>query len=243
MDNLRALIRKILSESNTDNFITKCVKLLTQKYESEYGVSCDLINQGECESFAEELEDMLKEEGIQSEILSDGLFFDPFGDENPELLEDPGKYGNKPHDFDKIGLPSHYWIYANGKHYDSDVPEGVTDMFQLPIIKNFYKKHSKQVNESRNFDLSKCPVIKATQEMIDEVNKFNSAEEILRAGGLSTEALDRAAFGFAEGDIKTLMPKQLNIKWKQDLKNAKFEQEEYGRRGMPKIDWAKKNKT
>lgn len=85
-----------------------------------------------------------------------------------------------------------------------------------------------------------CSNIVVTKEIADEISKYNSDEELLRAGGISDEALDRAAFGFTESDIKTLMPNQLKIKWKSDWDNVKFEQEEYARRGVSKIDWAKK---
>jgi len=70
---------------------------------------------------------------------------------------------------------------------------------------------------------SSCPVIKLTQEIIDTVNKFNSAEELLRAGGLSIDELDKAAFGFTAESIKTLMPEQLKIKWKLDMRNVRLE--------------------
>lgn len=145
-EDIRKMIDKVknfktfVNENHQLNQISNAVKLLTQKYNDEYGVSCDLINQGDCENFAEELYDYLKEVGITGEILSDGLFFDPFEDEPDDMMWDVSEYGNKPNDFDKVGLPSHYWFYYNGKHYDSDAPQGVTDMFELPIIKNFYLK-------------------------------------------------------------------------------------------------------
>lgn len=76
--------------------------------------------------------------------------------------------------------------------------------------------------------------------LIDEVSNFKSSEELLRNGGFSNDALDLAAFGFTPESVKQLMPQQLKIKWEQDLAQAKFEQDEYHRRGMSKIDWAKK---
>lgn len=145
-EDIRKMIDKVknfktfVNENHQLNQISDAIKLLTQKYNDEYGVSCDLINQGNCENFAEELYDYLKEVEITGEILSDGLFFDPFEDEPDDMMWDVSEYGNKPNDFDKVGLPSHYWFYYNGKHYDSDAPQGVTDMFELPIIKNFYLK-------------------------------------------------------------------------------------------------------
>lgn len=130
--------------SDTDNkTIRDIVKYLIKKFDDEYGITCDYINQGDCSTFAEELYDILKDIGIKGEVLSDGLFYDPFGDEPVEMMWDVSMYGKKPKDFDKIGLPSHYWFYYNGKHYDSDTPNGVDDMFKLPIIKKFYLKKRK----------------------------------------------------------------------------------------------------
>lgn len=83
----------------------------------------------------------------------------------------------------------------------------------------------------------KCPNIKLTQEIINEVSKFNSAEELLRAGGISIEALDRAAFGFSSSDIQTLMPKQLHIKWKDDWENVKWE---LNKSGLSPKAWSSK---
>jgi hypothetical protein len=78
-----------------------------------------------------------------------------------------------------------------------------------------------------------CPLIQLTNEIVDEVNKFSSSEDLLRSGGISIENLDRAAFGFSSGDIKKLEPKQLSIKWKDDLENVKFEiQHEFKKSGL-----------
>ena len=89
-----------------------------------------------------------------------------------------------------------------------------------------------------------CPPIKITDEIYNEVNRFNTSEELLRSGGISTQALDRAAFGFAVEDITTLMPHQLHIKWKEDLENVKYEIandiEHLVRNGGDKKKWAEK---
>lgn len=197
---LRKYIRKVLSENFENKNISDIVRMLTKKYNEEYGVSCDFINQGDCENFAEELHDMLKEVGIKSEILSDGLFFDPFGDMEDEMMWDASQYGKAPHDFKKVGLPSHYWIYVGGKHYDSDAPDGVYDMFDLPIIKNFYKKKSELTKESKNkniFDASyylddfyamdfnnektEQNAVEIIQKVIDQVRGFKYPMTVYRA--------------------------------------------------------------
>ena len=90
---------------------------------------------------------------------------------------------------------------------------------------------------TKQFD---CSGVIVTQEIADEISKFNSSEELLRAGGISDDALDKAAFGFTKDDIKTLMPNQLKIKWKGDWQGVLWQQREYAKRGMSKVDWAKK---
>ena len=61
-----------------------------------------------------------------------------------------------------------------------------------------------------------------------ELLKHKTAEDLLISGGVSIETLDRLAHGFSEEDIKTIQPKQLKIKWKDDLENVKWEIEKSG---------------
>jgi hypothetical protein len=81
-----------------------------------------------------------------------------------------------------------------------------------------------------------CPHINLTPEVITTVNRFDSEEQFLRSGGLSSEMLDKLAYGFSDNEIKTLNPNQLHIKWKEDYTNVKWEQE---RSGLSKVAWAK----
>ena len=80
-------------------------------------------------------------------------------------------------------------------------------------------------------------MIKITPEIEQEVSRFNTSEELLRSGGISIEALDRAAFGFDDEDIKTLMPNQLHIKWRDDYSNVLWEIQ---KSGLTKKAWASK---
>lgn len=78
-----------------------------------------------------------------------------------------------------------------------------------------------------------------------EVSRFNSSEDLLKSGGISIEALDRAAHGFSVDDIKTLLPNQLNIKWKDDYENVIYEvQRGAERNNIPfnkyKVIWSKR---
>jgi hypothetical protein len=82
-----------------------------------------------------------------------------------------------------------------------------------------------------------CPLIELNDEVFAFVNKFNTDEELLRSGGLPTKMLDRLAFGFSEEEMKTIDPKDLNIKWKDDMLNVKWEQKQSG---LSKKQWAEK---
>jgi uncharacterized protein (DUF1015 family) len=81
-----------------------------------------------------------------------------------------------------------------------------------------------------------CPHIKITEEIINYVNNFNTDEELLKSGGLPTNMLDKAAWGFSENEITTLHPKYLKVKWKEDMKNVIWEQQNSG---LTKKQWAK----
>jgi hypothetical protein len=128
--------------SPEEETITFVVKKWTQWYKEEAGISACDINTGECMDFAESVyEELLKDYNIKTEILSDAFFYDPYDDGND--LWDVSEFGGKPtYDYLKHGLPSHYWIYYNGKHYDSEKPLGVKNFFQLPTIENFKRKYN-----------------------------------------------------------------------------------------------------
>lgn len=77
------------------------------------------------------------------------------------------------------------------------------------------------LNENKNDNLNFHK--KYLNDLKNELSNFKSDEELLRNGGLSIELLDRLAHGFSEDDIKKLNPSQLNVRWKDDLENVKWE--------------------
>ena len=83
---------------------------------------------------------------------------------------------------------------------------------------NLREKFIQRLNEAAG-----CPKLKVTPEMEEEIKRFVSDEKLLRGGGLSNATLDRAAHGFSEEDIKTIMPEKLSVRWKEDLVNVKHE--------------------
>lgn len=70
-----------------------------------------------------------------------------------------------------------------------------------------------------------------------ECKKYNTPEELLKSGGFSDFALDLAAFGFTEESIKVLSPKNLHIKWKDDLENVYYE---IKHTKLTPLEWSKK---
>jgi hypothetical protein len=97
-------------------------------------------------------------------------------------------------------------------------------------MKEFIRKLLKE-------NLEPCSKIKINKEVVNFVKNFNSDEDLLRAGGLPTDMLDRLAFGFSDTDITELPPSKLSIKWNADLENVKYE---VAKSGLSPINWSKK---
>ena len=68
-----------------------------------------------------------------------------------------------------------------------------------------------------------------TPQMIEEMRPYGTPEEFLRSGGFSIEALDRAAFGFCDTDIKRKRAKEIKIRWKDDRENALYQMQRSGK--------------
>lgn len=66
-----------------------------------------------------------------------------------------------------------------------------------------------------------------TPEIIEYVKTFKSDEDLLRSGGIPTELLDIAAFGF-DDSLNEINPKDLHIKWKEDYENVLWEVKKSG---------------
>ena len=101
--------------------------------------------------------------------------------------------------------------------------------FDNPVDKvSNFTKHMVAENEA--------PQIKITDEMRDFVQKFDTDEQLLRSGGFDIDILDRAAFGFSEDDVKTINPRDLRVRWFNDLENVK---QEIRDSGIGEAEWAK----
>ena len=159
--NLQENIRRILKEERNISDIIKIVA-------KEYNCSTWEINNGYCEDFA--LNVLEKLGGYEDNLfeLSGDMFFnqrDPeFAKENwGDVIETNYGVWSK-NLLDYWGYPpnvnlnlvddeiNHVWLFYNGKHYDAEVPEGVDNWFEIPLIKrlfNRYKKNMVQENIRR----------------------------------------------------------------------------------------------
>lgn len=77
-------------------------------------------------------------------------------------------------------------------------------------------------------------IAQSNQVLLQEARKYKSVEEF--GSNLNTDILDKIAFGFKSGDIKTFNPNELNIVYADDLKDAAYQQKVSG---MSQEEWAK----
>lgn len=104
-------------------------------------------------------------------------------------------------------------------------------------VEDYIQKNIKIGKAKLSEDILKCTTLPTNPEVINYISKFENDEQLLRSGGLPTEMLDRLAFGFSDTDILTLSPKQLKIKWKDDLENVKWE---VNKSGLSPKQWSSK---
>lgn len=123
--------------------ITDIIKKLTPKYIKKWG-SITKVNAGGCEDFADEVAKLF---GNHKIVINDGVFWDDeynkkgdkwvecAGDSyNLSALKRYNSFPKKPMDYE-YQMPGHTWIFHNNKHYDVEVPEGVTTIWEMPIFK------------------------------------------------------------------------------------------------------------
>lgn len=116
--------------------VENAIRKLRDKYIIDGLVNCyKEINNGFCPEFAEEIVyDYLNGE---AEIIStDDLMIDNNDDLSniwdKELLKIKWNTELPPNISSEV---YHVWIYSNGKHYDAECPEGVNNIFDLPLFK------------------------------------------------------------------------------------------------------------
>lgn len=128
------------------------------------------------------------------------------------------------------------YILEGGHRFDALRILGI-DRFPAKIVLDL---ESLNISPEDSFKLNeietKCEPIKITPEINDYVLKFDTDESLLRNGGLPTNLLDKAAYGF-DDTLNQIAPKHLTVKWKDDMENVIHEIQ---RTGLSNYAWAKK---
>ena len=130
------------------------VKSLANEYLENYPEGskvCD-INTGDCPTFAEDLEAAIIESGLgnhnDTEVLSTDSFYeiatdmskdDSEGADDDIWLKLEDYNSTYPKDLKWKKDNYHVWVYHKGKHYDAEAPNGVVNLFDLPIFKKMVK--------------------------------------------------------------------------------------------------------
>jgi hypothetical protein len=137
---IKTTLREFLNENLQNRSVTEIIKQELDKWENEYNIkTCD-INTGDCFVFAESLEGVLKMNGFKDvEVLTTDLFYDlatEYAKEDEEIWYKEENYNSfKPKGFQWVKNGYHGWVYVNGKHYDAEEVNGVTNFYDLPIFK------------------------------------------------------------------------------------------------------------
>lgn len=148
---------------NLQENISKIIKQTAKEYNcSEWD-----INNGYCEDFAQNVIDKLGgDDGDNLFGLSGDMFFNmrdiEFAKENwGDIIETKygvwskkmlNHWGYPPNvDLDLIDDEiNHTWIYYNGKHYDAEVPNGVKNWYDIPLIKRMFERKNKMSHLQEN---------------------------------------------------------------------------------------------
>jgi hypothetical protein len=97
------------------------------------------INNGLCEDFAMDVIRELRVAGIEAQDFCNENFQKGDGSWNWTLLAEHWSIdcprGLLPREVDQLRFGGHVWIEAQKRFYDSECPEGVSSLFELPIFR------------------------------------------------------------------------------------------------------------
>lgn len=122
------------------------IQLRDEYVEKQLVSNFEEINCGYCVDFADEIEFRMKkpigtlsnDHFIVESEDSDGWNGDERDIWDEKWLKEYNSMppnGIKVEELTNLITGYHYWIYEDGKHYDSECPEGVENMFDLPFFK------------------------------------------------------------------------------------------------------------
>ena len=88
-----------------------------------WGKPAQKINEGDCDLFAGDVVDYCVSKGEFRAIIVDDTWFTREGE--------------------KHGFQRHAWVWFDGRHYDSECPEGTRDWMKLPFFRRCVKEDVK----------------------------------------------------------------------------------------------------
>lgn len=130
--------------------ISEEIKKLRDIYIEKYKLKSYMrINCGRCIEFADDIYDKLKEEYSNIKVSTIDDFKSPYdqGDYEEDLFDinkilDRGAssipFNLSTSQLDELDLGYHHWVTIEDLHYDSEAPNGVSNMFELPIYKRVF---------------------------------------------------------------------------------------------------------
>lgn len=139
--------------------ISEEIKKLRDIYIEKYKLKSYMrINCGRCIEFADDIYDKLKEEYSNIKVSTIDDFKSPYdqGDYEEDLFDidkllDSGEpvipFNLSTCQLDELELGYHHWITIEDRHYDSEAPNGVYSIFELPIYKRTLTLLGKYLSE------------------------------------------------------------------------------------------------
>jgi len=142
------------------------------------------INTGWCYELSRQVSDSLTAAGIENEIL------------DSDWLIKSGPMDGRPKGVGLLGY--HEFVYAQGKYYDSEAPDGVDCPYQLPIVQaaTISRQTDKQflayLNDPASNEAFPCPA-PMRQAFIDNLKTFTKSfppeEKVQRAAHVAAQML------------------------------------------------------
>lgn len=123
------------------NIYEEIIRLREKMIKENKHLGCDSpyqINNGWCDEFCRELEDLFKDgRGLEIANFTD---YHKTGSNDTWARNEDGEYlinfwGKCNTSLSPTLFEYHIWFYFNGKHYDAECPEGVENFMELPIFK------------------------------------------------------------------------------------------------------------
>lgn len=120
--------------------VTAVVRAVRARYiQQELAPSYFQINNGLCEDFALDVIGELRVAGIEAQDFCNENFQKGDGSWDWTLLAEQWSAacprGLLPREVDQLRFGGHVWIEAQKRFYDSECPEGVSSLFELPLFR------------------------------------------------------------------------------------------------------------